>query len=103
MAKLLGALLLLGGLAAAAALVPLGGRTVVERWNAAASPSDFARRGWHELAQASGLEGPPRRAATSRAARPQADPARGARPVERHTPADRAALDRLVSERARER
>jgi hypothetical protein len=101
MARFLGALLLVGGLAAAAALVPWRGRTVVDRWKAAASAADFARSGWQEVAQAAGLEDPPRRATGARAAK--AEHPRPARPVERHTAADRAALDRLVSERARDR
>jgi hypothetical protein len=100
MARLLGALLLVGGLAAATALVPWHGRTVLDRWKAAPSAAEFARRGWHEVAQATGFEDPPRRAP---AARPAAGPPRAARPVERHTAADRAALDRLVSDRAADR
>ena len=100
MARLLGALLLLGGLAAAAALVPLRGSTIVDRWNAATSTGDFVRRGWREMAQATGLEEPSRRAPAPGAARAAGEAARPARPVERLTAADRAALDRLVTERA---
>jgi hypothetical protein len=96
MAKLVGFLLVLGALAGAIALVPIQGRTVLDRWHAARSPSDFASRSWREIALATGLEEPPRRSATQArgpAAKPQ-------KPVEHHTDADRAALDRLVGERA---
>jgi len=97
MAKLLGLLLVLGALAGAAAFVPVGGRTVLARWQGARGPADFARRSWHEVAAAAGIEEPPRR---SPAPRPRPGQAR---PVERHTESDRAALERVVSEHAADR
>lgn len=95
MAKLVGILLVVGALAGAASLVPLDGRTVLDRWQAARGPSDFAVRSWRELAAATGLQGSPRRPAAQARA-----PAAGQKPVEHHTDADRAALDRLVGEKA---
>jgi len=97
MAKLVGFLLVLGALAGAVALVPLQGRTVLDRWHAARDPADFASRSWREIAVATGLTSAPRRSAPQ--ARGQAT-AKPAKPVEHHTDADRAALDRLVGERA---
>jgi hypothetical protein len=102
MLKMLFGLLLLGALAFAAATVPLRGRTVLARWNAARTPAEFVQRGWRETKVALGLEAekkPPRQAA--RPPRP-ARPARPAQPTEGHTDQDRAALDRLLAEHARE-
>jgi hypothetical protein len=105
MAKLLGLLLFVGALIAAAMLVPVGGRTVQDRWRASRGAADFASRSWHEVAVAAGLEDPPRRplARQGRQASPAASPAPASRPrpVERISEADRAALERVVSERAR--
>lgn len=97
MAKLVGFLLILGALAGVVALVPVEGRTVLDRWHAARSPADFASRSWREIAVATGLETAPCRSAHQ--ARGQAA-AKTRKPVEHHTDADRAALDRLVGERA---
>jgi hypothetical protein len=71
-------------------------RTVLERWETAPTAGQFASRSWRELAAATGLASP------NRSAAPRARSAAGARtaPVERHTDADRAALERVVSERA---
>jgi hypothetical protein len=70
--------LTLAGAAAAAiwTWVPISGRTLAERWHASRSAGAFVRNGWRELA----------------------GPAPSPR-VERHTDADRRALDRIVSER----
>ncbi len=95
MAKLVGFLLVVGALAGAAVLVPIDGRTVLDRWHGARGPADFATRSWRELAVAAGLEEPPRRAGAQAPAGQKAQ-----KPVEHHTDADRAALDRLVGERA---
>jgi len=95
MAKLVGILLVVGALAGAATLVPLDGRTVLDRWQAARGPADFAARSWREIASATGLQDPPRRPGAQARA-----PAPGPKPVEHHTDADRAALDRLVGEKA---
>lgn len=108
MLKLLKWALVMAALAAVVAFVPVGGRTVLARWQAARSPSLFAERTWAELRQAFGrLAGRPGEArAPSRAqARapvrpPAASPPRAA-PVERHSEADRSAVDAIVAEHAR--
>lgn len=94
MPRLIGLLLFVGALAAAAALVPVGGRTVHDRWKASRGPSDFVSRSWREVVAASGISEPPARKPAARTAR------EAARPAERHTDADRAELERIVSERA---
>jgi len=74
--------------------VPLGGRTLSQRWDAASDPLDFVRRG---VADA-GL-GEPRK---PHPAGPQARTPRD-RPSERVTEAERRALEqRLAEELARE-
>ncbi len=95
MAKLLGILLVVGALAGAATLVPIDGRTVLDRWHAARGPGDFAARAWREVAVATGLQEPPRKAQA------HAPAGKAQKPVEHHTEADRAALDRLVEKSAR--
>lgn len=98
MGKLVGILLVAGGLAAAVAFLPLRGRTVLDRWQSAPSAGQFAARSWREVAVVAGLEHPPAR----RPAAPRTPPAQAPRtaPSERHTDADRAALERVVSEHA---
>lgn len=71
--------------------VPISGRTLSERWEAAGTLPAFASRGWDELSEA------------RRGDRADAPPARRRqaareRPVERHTEADRKALDRLLAD-----
>jgi hypothetical protein len=104
MLRLLFGLMLCAALAAAAALAPLRGRTVLDRWRAAPDAAAFASRSWHEGRVALGLEPEPSRAAArSKASRPARPPARAARPAaptEQHTEADRAALDRMLADRA---
>lgn len=95
--KLLGLLLVLAALAGVVAFVPVGGRTVLDRWNDSRGAADFASKGWGEVAVATGLRDPPAKKSAARAARPAA---KRPPPVERVTDADRAALDRLVSEHA---
>jgi hypothetical protein len=97
MAKMVGLLLVVGALAAAVALVPLNGRTVLARWRDSRGPSDFAARAWREAAAAAGLVDPPTARVAARASKPAA---KRAQPAEHHTEADRAALERIVSERA---
>ncbi len=93
-------------LAAVVAYVPVGGRTVLERWRASSGPGDFAARTLAEL-QAGGrrlLRGSPpaSRETQSRTAPRPASPARpGQAPAEHHTEADRKALDAIVAEHAR--
>jgi len=101
MAKLVGFLLVVGALAGAATLLPIDGRTVLDRWHAARGPVDFASRSWREVAVASGLQEATRRPGAPQARAPAGQPPQ--KPVEHHTDADRAALDRLVGERAGQR
>jgi len=100
MLKLLFGLALLGALAAAVAFVPVHGRTVLERWNAAHGAGDFVDRGVHEAKVALGLEQERAKARPGRAVKPLPRAARPATPTEQHTAADRAALDRIVAEHA---
>lgn len=104
MLRVLFGLVLCAALAAAAAFVPVRGRTVLDRWRAAPDASTFADRSLAEAKVAMGLAPePPRPAARPRpprATRPVARAARPAVPTEQHTEADRAALDRVVAERA---
>jgi hypothetical protein len=68
--------------------VPLKGRTLAQRWEAAPTAQVFVERGWAEV--------------TGGSARPQARSARPGgreRPTEGHTEADRREVDRLLSER----
>jgi len=98
MAKLVGFLLVVGALAGAATLVPIDGRTVRDRWRASRGPSDFTARCWREIAVATGLQEAPRHPGAQQARAPAGQ--KPQKPVEHHTDADRAALDRLVGERA---
>ena len=101
MAKLVGLLLVLGALAATVALVPVGGRTVLDRWRKAPSAAVFATRAWGEVAVASGLADPSaRKAGKAGAGHERAAASHRAPPVERHTAADREALERIVAEHA---
>jgi hypothetical protein len=116
MLKLVAAFAVLGALAAGVFLIPIRGRTIADRWGAASSPAAFATNAWDEGRSA--LTGD--RRGTTRAPSPLPQPAgrrssgaqevsgsrrgssRGAAaPVEHHTSEDRAALDRLLSERTR--
>lgn len=102
--KLAIGLALLLGLAASVALVPLHGRTVLDRWNASHGVSDFLDRSYREAKVA--LGGQPERPHPGRArpARPspkqQARTPRPGTPTEDHSDADRAAVDRIIAERA---
>jgi hypothetical protein len=101
MLKLLFGLALLAALGVAIALVPVHGRTLLERWNAAHGAGDFVERSVHEAKVALGLEQErPRPQRASRPAKPTARAAHPATPTEHHTDADRAALDRIVADRA---
>ena len=122
MGSLLKAAVLLGAVAALVFLLPLRGRTLADRYRSAGAPGAFVTRLWAEL-RGEGTPGHPgkhpgRRSPSSQAGgRTDADPtdadqpdgARtdgerpvegrpGAGPTERHTDADRQALDRLVGD-----
>jgi hypothetical protein len=100
------ALLLVAG-----AFVPVNGKTLVERWNAAPSASAFAGRTLAEAGQAwdrlwdvkpaarSAARPPPSKPGTP-ARTAKAVPEAGTGPAEHHTEADRSALDRIVAEHA---
>ncbi|HET6436770.1 MAG TPA: hypothetical protein VFG59_01820 [Anaeromyxobacter sp.] len=87
-------LLAAAALAAVWAFVPLGGRTLGDRWHRARTPAEFVEHGWAELAgkppAAQQQPRPPTRA--------QARTAPGGHPTESHSDADRKALDRTLSQ-----
>jgi hypothetical protein len=100
-------LLLKLALAAAAlwavwSFVPVGGRTLADRWRAAPDARAFAEHGWHEVAARLGESRPARPPPARPQARSPERPARDARPAEGHTDADRRAVDRIVAESLRE-
>lgn len=111
MLKLLRWALALSALAAVVAFVPVGGRTVLARWRGAKTPGAFVQRSWAEARQAGGrlfrTETEPHGSERGQA-RPAA-PAHGApqpagrpqAPAERHTDADRKAVDAIVAEHVR--
>jgi hypothetical protein len=104
MLRILFGLALLVALAAAIALVPMRGRTVLDRWNSSHGARDFLERGYREakLAMGSGAQKPhPGRAHSLRPTKPQARPARPPTPTEQHSDEDRAELDRIVAEHAK--
>jgi hypothetical protein len=107
MIRLLKWALALAALAAVAAFVPVGGHTVLARWRAAKTPGAFVHRAWSEVKQAGGKllgsEPEPRRAerGQARPAVPGHAAPQSPAPAERHTEADRKALDAIVAERAR--
>jgi hypothetical protein len=72
--------------------VPVHGRTMAQRWDAAASAPVFLERAWAELGGG---------AAGTQARKP--GPAARARPTEAHTDSDRREVDRLVAEGLAER
>jgi hypothetical protein len=84
--------------AAVLAFVPVGGRTVAARWRSARTPSEFVDRAWGEL-RAAVAEAPGDRSPARPHARTGPPPAPGrTRPAEKHTEADREAVDRIVAE-----
>jgi hypothetical protein len=104
MTKLLKLALAAGAIAAVWAFVPVGDRTLSERWRAAGSAERFAERSWAELREAFRDEpAAPSKTPPLKTPRPQsqarAKPGREARPAEGHTDADRRALDQIVAER----
>jgi hypothetical protein len=105
MMKLVKLALVVGALAAVWAFVPVGDRTLSERWRAAGSAERFAERSWAELREAFRDEptAPAKTKPPGATPRPQsqarAKPGRDARPAEGHTDADRRALDQILAER----
>jgi hypothetical protein len=107
MLRLLKWAVVLAALGAVVALVPVGGRTLLARWQAARSPSQFAAGAWDEIEKAvgrladgwaeprAGSRGQARAPARPPAATPSRPP-----PIERHTKADRSAVDSIVAEHA---
>jgi len=73
------------------AFVPVGGKTLVERWNGAPTARSAPRPG-------------PKNASGSRTAQSGLPPTQkpAPEPVEHHTEADRSAIDRIVAEHAAE-
>jgi len=106
MSRLLVWVAILGTVLVVAAFVPLGGRTVVERWRASPTATDFIERCYGEVAGAlARLRDDPLNRRAHAAAKapgrgpPRAGPQARPAPQERHTDADRSALDRIVAER----
>lgn len=96
--------LVVAAMAAVWAFVPVGDRTLAERWRAAGSAERFAERSWSDLREAFRDEHAPskQKTAPKAAARPQPqarNPSREARPDEGHTDDDRRALDRILADR----
>jgi hypothetical protein len=91
--------LLLAGAAISAVwcFVPFGGRTLADRWSAAGGPSEFVDRTWAEM-KGSDARPPARPQARGGQARERT----AGRPSEGHTESDRRALDRIVSQHARQ-
>ena len=101
MLRFLFGLALLVALAAVVALVPMRGRTVLDRWNASHGTREFLERGYREtkLAMGIGAEKPHQgRAHSPRPTKSPTRPARPPTPTEQHSDQDRAALDRIVAE-----
>jgi hypothetical protein len=72
--------------------VPVHGRTLADRWRAAGNVRTFLERAGSEIS------GRPRSPARPQARAPEsADPRE--RPAEKHSETDRAAVDRLLSDR----
>jgi len=90
---LLKLLLAAAAVAAVWAYVPMGGRTMADRWRKAKTPSQFVDRTWAELRGLPAPKPPPRAAP-----RAQARTAPAPRPTESHRESDRRELDRIVSE-----
>jgi len=105
MLKLLKAVVVLAALAGLVFLLPLGGRTVADRWSAASGARDFGRRLWTELerrASSSPAPSSPGPRAQARAGERPGTGRAAERPVERTTEADRAEVDRIVGERLKD-
>jgi hypothetical protein len=95
---------LIGLIAGVVYFLPLGGRTMVDRWRSSRDAADFAARAWAELRgapaprpsvppvpPAAPRTGKPGKPGTGAAAEPAPD-----QPLETTTDADRKALDKLL-------
>ncbi len=108
MLKLLRLAVLLGFVAGVLFLLPIGDRTLFERWRAARSPSDFVARSWAELrgseppASPGPLAAPRKGKAVKPAGPPGARPAPD-RPLDTTTDADRKSLDQLLDQHLSEK
>ncbi len=102
MLKLLKWAILVAGLAAVAAFVPIHGRTAVDRWHKAGTAGAFFQDTWSEIRQSwastPGKPAPHPASAARHPAHPHA-PSQHPAPVENHSSADRTAVDRLVADR----
>jgi hypothetical protein len=102
MLKLVAVFVVLGALTAGVFLTPIRGRTVADRWTDARGPGAFVKDAWSEglaaFTTGDRAASPP---SAVRAPDLRSRPAPKAAPVEHHTAEDRAALDRLLSERSR--
>ena len=93
-------LLAAAALAAVWAFVPIGGRTMAERFRRAGGAAEFAERTWQELAVAAVHRGQPHQ---PKAPHGQARPgAAAAHPSEDHSASDRQALDHILTSRLEE-
>ncbi len=90
---LLKLLLAAAAVAAVWAFVPIGGRTMADRWQKAKTPSQFVDRIWAELRADPAPKPPPRSAQRTQARKVPAP-----RPTESHRDSDRRELDRILSE-----
>lgn len=122
MARLLGWTAAAALVLVVAAFVPIGGRTLLERWRSAPDPGALVDGTWKKVGagwdrlwgeppetRRSGPRVASRPAAASRPAQrapagrpaPAAGRQPAAEPVEHHTEADRSAVDRIVAEHVR--
>lgn len=90
---LLKLLLAAAAVAAVWAFVPMGGRTMADRWRKAKTPAEFVDRTWAEVQGKPPPKAPPRAAQRARARTAPAP-----RPTESHRESDRRELDRILSE-----
>ena len=106
MLKLLKWTLLVAAIAAVLAFVPVNGRTLADRWRKSRDTSEFVHGLWIEGRHA--FSSAPTRSTSRHATAPTTHPApharsstrSTARPSEQHSEADRAAIDRILTEHA---
>ncbi len=77
------------------AYVPIGGRSMADRWRQAKTPAEFFDRTWTDIRGEP--ESPPRVAQPARTRRAPAE-----RPTESHRESDRRELGRILADRLRE-